>query len=92
MLGPWDTGLVTSSCLTLAKSDDTKKDLEHNIEDMETVIADAEETTATLKSEIEDLEESFKALGKDVATQTCSAERRSRCFGFIALLFTYHEA
>jgi predicted nucleic acid-binding Zn-ribbon protein len=54
----------------LDKTEDTKKELELDISDLDKAIADAEETIAQLKSEIEALEDGIKALDKQVAEAT----------------------
>merc|ERR1719359_382749 len=54
----------------LDTADDTKKESEHNIADLEKAIADAEEAIATLKAETEALEDAIKALDKQVAEAT----------------------
>jgi len=50
--------------------DDKKKSQEQTIADLETAMADATEGIATLKSEIEALEDGIKALDKSVAEAT----------------------
>jgi len=55
---------------TLDKSDDTKKELERKVSDLEAAIAAAEETIAQLTSEIAALSEGIRALDKAVAEAT----------------------
>jgi len=52
------------------KAEDTKKELELDISDLEKAIADGEESINTLTSEIEALSAAIKALDKEVAEQT----------------------
>eukprot|EP00811_Abedinium_folium_P026059 NODE_3781_length_1986_cov_11.393222.p1 GENE.NODE_3781_length_1986_cov_11.393222~~NODE_3781_length_1986_cov_11.393222.p1 ORF type:complete len:524 (-),score=151.27 NODE_3781_length_1986_cov_11.393222:60-1631(-) len=51
-------------------SDDKKKSLERTISGLETAIAEAEESLATVKVEIKALEDGIKALDKEVAEAT----------------------
>merc|ERR1719254_443831 len=60
-----------SYCLAeLDKAEDKKKGLEADVSDLSKAIADAEETIATLVSEIKALEEGIKKLDKAVAEAT----------------------
>jgi len=52
------------------KSDDTRKSLEHSIDDLETVIAEAKDSIATLAEEITGVQDSIAALDKSVAEAT----------------------
>merc|ERR1719253_48078 len=58
------------------KAEDTKKELELDISDLDKAIEDAKETISTLKSEIEALQDGIKKLDKSVAeaTETRKAE------------------
>merc|ERR1719506_1869099 len=49
------------------ESEDKKKGLENTLEDLDTAIADAEEGIATLKTEIEAIDDGIRALDKSVS-------------------------
>jgi len=51
-------------------SDDKKKSLEHSLSDLETVIAEAKDSIAATKSDMDALEAGLKALDKAVAEST----------------------
>merc|ERR1719399_941640 len=54
----------------LDKTEDTKKELQNKVSDLETAIDDASESITNLKAEIEALDDGIRALDKEVAEAT----------------------
>jgi len=54
----------------LDKTEDTKKELQNKVSDLETAIDDASESISNLKAEIEALDDGIRALDKEVAEAT----------------------
>jgi chromosome segregation ATPase len=52
------------------KTEDTKKELQNKVSDLETAIDDASESISNLKAEIEALDDGIRALDKEVADAT----------------------
>jgi len=62
------------------KSDDTKKGLTNDESDLETAIEDANEGIATLKADIEALDDGVKALDKEVEEATATRKEENEDF------------
>merc|ERR1719478_1889683 len=60
--------------------EDKKKELEHTVADLETLIDETTEKIATTKTEIEALEDGIKALDKDVAEATDTRKEENEDF------------